>query len=274
MFQEVNSNIVLAENIYGSNITCITHEDKLVFVDAGLNTEFATRFRKNMETKYGLKGRTLMITHAHMDHILGMGAFSDCEIIAASQGVQRFNRFLETKYSEEIIQGFEKVFPYFRESFQDSLLRKPDKWVNDKLDDSGELIFEVEGGHTSCSSSVYLKKERVLITGDLLQVDVYPYFGEPDTNIKSWINTLKKWEKMPIKASVPGHGRIVNIKYLATVRTFFETMLNKMRILKQKGAPIYEVLHHADLHRGYWPENAVRKPAYDRSVTNLYNSLE
>jgi hypothetical protein len=51
-------------------------------------------------------------------------------------------------------------------------------------------------------------------------------------------------------------------------------MLNKMRILKEKEVPVYEVLNHADLHRGYWPENAVRKPAYDRSVTNLYNSLK
>jgi glyoxylase-like metal-dependent hydrolase (beta-lactamase superfamily II) len=273
MFQEVTSNIVLAENIYGSNLTCIALDNKLVFVDAGLNTEFAIYFRKSMETKYGLKARTLMITHAHMDHILGMGAFSDCEIIAASQGVQRFNRFLETKYSEEVIQGFERVFPYFRESLENSQLRKPDKWVKDKLDCSGELIFEVEGGHTSCSSSVYIRKAGVLVTGDLIQVDVYPYFGEPDTNIKSWVNTLRKWEKMPIKALVPGHGRIVNINYLAKVSDFFEEMLNKMRILKQKGVPVHEVLHQADLHRGYWPENAVRKPAYDRSVTNLYNSI-
>lgn len=274
MLKRITSNIVLAENKYGCNLTCLALEDELIFVDTGLNTEFAKRFRKNMEDEFRLEASTLLVTHAHMDHVLGMDAFSDCEVIAARKGKTRFKRFLETDYTEELINRYEKIFPYFRESLKTAKLRKPSYWVEDKLVlKDGQLVFNVVGGHTCCSSIVYSVKEKVIAAGDLLQVDVYPYFGEPDTDLDSWIKTLTLWENMPLKALVPGHGRAVNRDYLINVKSFFEEMLSKLKRLRAEGVPIEDILYHPELPSGYWPENAERTPAYNRSITNLYNSL-
>ncbi len=75
-------------------------------------------------------------------------------------------------------------------------------------------MFANTGGHTAGSSYVYVPSEKVLITGDLVQVDKYPYFGDQSTDIQAWIDTLKKWYAMNPTRVCPGHGRVVDTDYL------------------------------------------------------------
>ena len=72
------------EQAYGSNITCIALDEGLVFVDASLSTAVAGQFRKDMEARFERKTIALILTHGHLDHFLGMGAFADVEVIAAA----------------------------------------------------------------------------------------------------------------------------------------------------------------------------------------------
>jgi len=50
-------------------------------------------------------------------------------------------------------------------------------------------------------------------------------------------------------------------------------MLATTKELKKKDLPVEEVLKHPVFTEGYWPEDAVRKPAYNFSILNLYNKL-
>jgi glyoxylase-like metal-dependent hydrolase (beta-lactamase superfamily II) len=273
-FEDVTGSVVLAQNDYGANLVCIALENELVFVDAGLHTGFAAGFRRAMEERFGLKASTLMMTHAHIDHLLGIGAFSDCEVVAAEAGRMRFERFLAAEYTEEVIQGVERVFPHFRESVELAELSMPTTWVKDRMVlGGGDVVFQLVGGHSSCSSSIHVIPERVMMAGDLMQVDRAPYFGEPDTDIGSWVEALKTWEDMDVGALIPGHGGAVDRSYVARVRAFFEEMLGALRSLKEEGVPLDEVAHHTRLPSGYWPVDAERKPTYDFSINNLYKRL-
>jgi glyoxylase-like metal-dependent hydrolase (beta-lactamase superfamily II) len=273
-FEDVTGSVVLAQNDYGANLVCIALENELVFVDAGLHTGFAAGFRRAMEERFGLKASTLMMTHAHIDHLLGIGAFSDCEVVAAEAGRMRFERFLAAEYTEEVIQGVERVFPHFRESVELAELSMPTTWVKDRMVlGGGDVVFQLVGGHSSCSSSIHVIPERVMMAGDLMQVDRAPYFGEPDTDIGSWVEALKTWEDMDVDTVVPGHGGAVDLSYVARVRAFFEEMLGALRSLKEEGVPLDEVAHHTRLPSGYWPVDAERKPTYDFSINNLYKRL-
>jgi glyoxylase-like metal-dependent hydrolase (beta-lactamase superfamily II) len=273
-FEDVTGSVVLAQNDYGANLVCIALENELVFVDAGLHTGFAAGFRRAMEERFGLKASTLMMTHAHIDHLLGIGAFSDCEVVAAEAGRMRFERFLAAEYTEEVIQGVERVFPHFRESVELAELSMPTTWVKDRMVlGGGDVVFQLVGGHSSCSSSIHVIPERVMMAGDLMQVDRAPYFGEPDTDIGSWVEALKTWEDMDVDTVVPGHGGAVDRSYVARVRAFFEEMLGALRSLKEEGVPLDEVAHHTRLPSGYWPVDAERKPTYDFSINNLYKRL-
>jgi glyoxylase-like metal-dependent hydrolase (beta-lactamase superfamily II) len=137
----------------------------------------------------------------------------------------------------------------------------------------GDVVFQLVGGHSSCSSSIHVIPERVIMAGDLLQVDRTPYFGEPDTDIGRWVGALKTWEDMDVDTVVPGHGGAVDGRYVTRVRTFFEKMLETLRSLKEEGVPLDEVAHHPRLPSGYWPADTERKPTYDFSINNLYRRL-
>ena len=91
--------------------------------------------------------------------------------------------------------------------------------------------------------------------------------------LEKWVNALKTWENMDINAVLPGHGRKVEKSYLTNVRIFFEEMLSVVKQLKANNVPLEEVAYHEKIPTGYWPKDAERKPAYDFSITNLYNRI-
>ncbi|MBK5113348.1 MAG: MBL fold metallo-hydrolase [Candidatus Heimdallarchaeota archaeon] len=274
-YEEISKSVIFAQNDWGSNSVCIALENELFFIDTGLNTSRAVKFRKAMESKFNRKTSTLILTHGHIDHLLAMDAYSDLQVVAAEIGKERFERLAKIELTEEVIENMSMYFPGFRESAGDAKPFLPTKWVEDKtvFGDNQEIIFNIVGGHSSCSSSIEFIPEGILITGDLMQVDVYPYFGEPDNDLVKWINALKTWEEGDYKAVLPGHGKAVDLPYLSNVRAFFEQMQATTKELKKKDLPVEEVLKHPVFTEGYWPEDAVRKPAYNFSISNLYNKL-
>ena len=98
---EVTPKVVLAKHGYGANITCLATNGGLYFVDCGLNTELALRFRQDMEKKFHKKTLALLVTHPHFDHFLGMGAFSDVQVVAAKPGESLWKRQLAIEFNEE-----------------------------------------------------------------------------------------------------------------------------------------------------------------------------
>lgn len=275
-YEEISKSVVFAQNDWGSNSVCIALEKELFFVDTGLNTSRAAKFRKTMEAKFNRKASTLILTHGHIDHILAMDAYSDLQVVGAEIGKKRFEGIANAELTEQVIENMSKYFVGFRESARDAKPLLPTQWVKDKIvfGDNQEIIFKIVGGHSSCSSSIEFVHDRIIITGDLMQVDVYPYFGEPDTDLEKWINALKTWEDGNYKAVLAGHGKAVNSQYLSNVRTFFEQMFATTKELKKKALLVEEVLKHSVYADGYWPKDAVRTPSYDFSISNLYNKLE
>jgi len=273
-YVEISKSIVLAQNEFGSNSICISLENELVFVDAGMNGAIASTFRRSMEEKFGKKSSALILTHGHIDHFFGMGAFSDLEVIAPANSKSRIERFVNAEFTDEIVANFELYFPTFTEAAKVAKLFMPTLWYNDKLEfgSNKELLIKIVGGHTNCSSSIYLQSEKILIAGDLLQVGTSPWFGEPDNDLVKWIQNLKIWEEMALDAYLPGHGKSVDVAYLTKVRVFFEQLLAAVTKLKAEGLTVEEVIEHNSLPTGYWPPEAT-KPAYAMSLASLYKGL-
>jgi len=270
---QVTDAVAIAVNEFGSNVTCFALGEELVFVDAGLLTGYASKFRAIMEDKYGKKASTLLLTHGHLDHFFGMKAFSDCEVIAAEAARSRLEYFLDLEYTEEYAESRSGVFPYLKEAIGDYELRLPNHWVECKHCIGNVLSFEVVGGHSACSSAVLSEPLGVGVVGDLVQAERYPYFGEPDTDLGKWVQALRKWSALHIRHVLPGHGPPVAPAYLGGIAEFFESLINIVSSLKRRGVSIEEVLTHPELPKGYWPIDAVRKPAYDFSIRNLFESL-
>jgi mRNA degradation ribonuclease J1/J2 len=124
-YQQVTDSVTIAVNEYGSNLVCLELEDELIFVDAGLLTSYTAKFRKAMEARTQKSASTLIMTHAHLDHLFGMGVFKDCNVVAAEASKPRFERFVTLEYNEEVIRDRERVFPHFRKAAAQAKLRMP-----------------------------------------------------------------------------------------------------------------------------------------------------
>lgn len=275
-YNQVTDNVTQLQIAQGSNIVCISLEDELIFIDTGLNTIVANDFRKQMEQKYQKKASMLLITHAHIDHFLGMKAFSDCTIVAAEAAQQRFSRFVGLQFTDEIIENMSKIFPSIKTAVTVAKISKPHLWVKERksFGPNEEILFEVKGGHSSCSSTIFYKSDKILMVGDLIQAKVCPYFGEPDTDMNKWIQALKEWNNQDIDYILPGHGGILNKDYAQSVLEFFEKIIKELRKFKKEGLSEEELLKQPVFSKGYWPENAIRKPAYNYSLLNLYRQLK
>jgi glyoxylase-like metal-dependent hydrolase (beta-lactamase superfamily II) len=191
---EVTDNVVMAVHAHGSNITCIRHGDGLVFVDASLSTRLAARFRSDMEQRFGLPARALVLSHAHMDHVLGMGAFADVPVIAAAPGRAFMERLATFEWDERSIAGYTQIFPTFNQVIGDAKPFLPTVWFDDEhqlgtADDP--LLARRTGGHSACSANVWWPRAGVVVAGDLVQSGRRPYFGDPTTDLAAWMAALQ-----------------------------------------------------------------------------------
>jgi len=275
-YVEVTDSVVLARPPLGSNMTCIATSAGLYFIDAGMNTDIARRFRVDMEKKFGKKTLALLMTHAHIDHFLGMAAFADTEVVAAETGQSLWQRQLTVEFTEQRIEAYSRIFPGFRECIRDAKPFAPAVWVKGEAvigEGEDRLILTNTGGHSVDSSSVYFPAERVLVAGDLVQVDQYPYFGDPTTDMDCWLGTFDRWLGMDIAAVCAGHGRAVGKEYIRRMSAYFRDLIDTVKKLKEEGVAVEKVPHHPALPEKYWPETKEEPPWWGYAVAMIYQSL-
>jgi glyoxylase-like metal-dependent hydrolase (beta-lactamase superfamily II) len=272
---EVSPSVVMAYHANGSNISCVALDEGLLFVDASLSTRTAERFRRDMEARFDRPAFALLLTHAHLDHILGMGAFADLPVYAAEAGRPRWEKFVAAEWDERTIAAFAAVFPTVPEELPSATLRMPTHWFGDGMelgDGDGRVVVHRTGGHTLDSSSVILDAEKVVIAGDLVQARRRPYFGEPDTDMEAWIITLKDWESSSPVGVCPGHGPVIDGEELAEMRVWFEAVSASVAKLKAEGVSLEELVTQDKLPAGYWPEEETVPRWWPYCVKRLYDA--
>jgi glyoxylase-like metal-dependent hydrolase (beta-lactamase superfamily II) len=179
---------------------------------------------------------------------------------------------MATDFNEERLNRMEGVFPHIREGIKEGGFLEPTKWVETNYEYKG-IVFNVHGGHSACSSSVYIPEENCVALGDLVQSERPPYFGEPDTDINSWVGALDSWEGSGITNVLPGHGPSVERDYLRGVSGYFKDLTESLRSLKTENISEEEVHFNESLPLGYWPKDSPKNPAHYYSIRQLYSSL-
>lgn len=110
-------------------------------------------------------------------------------------------------------------------------------------------------GHANSPADVtiYLPKERILFTGDILVQDPLPYpFGAWPV---PWIGVLRELEATPISAMVPGHGPVMHDHaYTRKVRQLLEAATGRADSMARLGMTLEQVqdsMSLEDVRRGY-----------------------
>ena len=128
-------------------------------------------------------------------------------------------------------------------------------------------------GHTDTDVVVYLPKERVVATGDLME-SVLSYMG--DAYPTEWIATLEKLKALDFDTVLPGHGVPFKGKERITAfQDYLRDLLAQTTALKRQGLSADDAATQVDLtkHAAMFPQ--IRAVGVDAAVTRrIYRVAE
>ncbi len=111
----------------------------------------------------------------------------------------------------------------------------------------GELTFELLSvpGHTPQQLAVYIPEEKILFMGDnvVRQIPFIP----PDALPFDWMKSLKRLQKLDVDVVVPGHGEIVDKKYLNDAIKGVKVWIDAVSEAINKGMSLEEAQKSIDL---------------------------
>ena len=102
-------------------------------------------------------------------------------------------------------------------------------------------------GHTSGDLIVYLPREQVVITGDLVVWPV-PYVGSPQSHPGDWSKTLDQILALHAKRIVPGHGPVLtDDSQVRILSKMFASIDEQVRAAVKTGADLEQVRKSVNL---------------------------
>jgi cyclase len=135
-----------------------------------------------------------------------------------------------------------------------------------------QLLF-LGRGHTQGDTVVFLPKERIVCTGDLMESRL-AYMG--DAMFDEWITTLDALKKLDFDTVLPGHGVPFHGKSLITAfQNYLSDFMIKVAALRKQGLSAEEAAQKVDLvsHRSDFPQ--IEGPGAEvRGVRRMYEWMD
>ncbi len=217
IFKNISENIfvIIGHPAY-ANVTALVLPKGVVMVDCGIQLPAVVETKREIEEISKVKVNTVILTHFHSDHTRALPAFSDCRIIASNLLARNLKRA-----GRKPPKGFEPTFP--NETFHDQLeIREGDI----------RLIIKRTGGHTDGSTYAYCPNYNVVVAGDNLWIDYYPWGGAKNGDPDLWIQALQEYLSLDAEHFIPGHGPVGRkdnvtelLDYIKKVRKVMKEMI-------------------------------------------------
>jgi glyoxylase-like metal-dependent hydrolase (beta-lactamase superfamily II) len=163
--------------------------------DTHVSVEHALEIRRVLE-RDGVRRFTVVLSHWHLDHIAGTGAFRDCEIIASERTAELLLRFRSAIERGEL-EGPPPINP----------LVLPTSVFPDRLRLSvGALQLELihTDIHSDDASLVWIPEQKLLLCGDAME-DPITYVDDPQS-FDVHLTNLAKLSHLAPDRILPNHG--------------------------------------------------------------------
>jgi cyclase len=225
--KEIAPGIYVQSRYEGANLGCILTDAGAIVVDTPLIPADGRSWAADVARVADGKVLYVFNTDHHRAHIIGNQYF-DAPVIAHEVAWKEMSN-----YREAFIERTKNIFKRQSElvaQFDEVTIKKPEITFTGQLlvkKGGREVHFIHLGGHTPATSGVWLPRERVLFTGDLVVVGEHPSLGQ--CNSKEWLDVLTRLRKMSLAAIVPGHGPLCNVEATEPISNYIRLLRAKVR---------------------------------------------
>ena len=306
-FEKIAEGVYNASGGLGSNIPVIVNERDVLLVDDGTTPAAARALVQDLKAITDKPVRYVVNTHFHYDHTDGNSVFApEVEIVAhefVRTAILTFNVLDREPYRTSqgtrvpaLIESLKKQIADEKDASRKTALSQqlaaaqttweqlqevrptpPNVTFSSKLvlhrgPREIQLLF-LGRGHTGGDTVVYLPKERIVCTGDLMESQL-AYMG--DAYFDEWIATLDALKKLEFDTVLPGHGAPFHNKSLITAfQSYLTDVTRQVTELHKQGVSPEDAAQRVDLtsHQKDFPQ--IRGPGADlRGVRRIYQWMD
>jgi cyclase len=302
-FEKVADGVYYATGGFGSNNVVIVNDQDVLVVDDGTTPAAARAFLDDIKKITNKPVRTVVNTHFHYDHTDGNSVFGPEVQIIAHEYVRTAIATFDVLNREPFITSQKTAVPARIEALTKQIAAEKDpqkkaafqkdlataqttlnelkeikptppnvtyssKMVLYKGSKEIQLLF-LGRGHTGGDTVVFLPRERVVCTGDLMESRL-AYMG--DAFFDEWVTTLGALKNLDFALVLPGHGAPFSDKGLITAfQSYLSDITTKIAVLRAQGLTADQAASRVDLtnHAKDFPQ--ITGPGADaRGVRRIY----
>ena len=260
----------------GSNSAVIVNKDDVVVVDSHMTPEAGRVLLQEIKTITDKPVRFLVDTHFHYDHTDGNQVFAPIADIIGHE-YTRARLSAPTYTTTGMLGNLLASGNALSAQLKDLKPTPPNVTLSDHLTlwrgDREIRLLYLGRGHTGGDVVVYLPKERVLCSGDLLVNGIANLI---DGFVNEWPDTLEKLKPIDFTDVIPGHGDPFKGKERVDwFQAYLRDLWRQSTALHDRGVASADAAKEVDLtgHQSHYPtiNGPGVNPAY---MARIYEVIE
>lgn len=276
-FEKVADGVYYATGGVGSNNVVIVNDNDVMLVDTGTTPANARNFVADVKMLTNKPIKYVVNTHWHYDHTDGNQIFGPDVQIIGHEFVKDMITKGDVLHKEPYLTSVSTATPAVLADLKELKPTPPTRTYKDKLviqAGSREIqLLNFGRGHTGGDTVVYLPKEKIVASGDLMESRL-AYMG--DAYFDEWVECLDKLKKLDFNVDLPGHGIPFSDKKLITAfQDYLNDLIVKGNELKRSGVTPEDAAKRIDMtsHAKDFPQ--ITGPGVDiRGARRLYAWLD
>lgn len=293
--------------VTGSNNVVIVGDRDVMVVDTGTTPAAARAFIEDLKLITNKPVRYVVNTHFHYDHTDGNQVYAGKADIIAHEYVKYAIQNMDVLHNEPFktsqltnvpnrIETLKKQIADEKDAVRRATLQKElavaqQGWEELKeikptppnVTYSSKKVLNLGGrevqllflgrGHTNGDTFVYLPKEKIVCTGDMMESQL-AYMG--NAQFDEWVATLEALKKLDFETDLPGHGMPFKGKGLITAyQGYLTDLMKQVTALRKQGATPEEAAQRVDLTSYKMDFPQIRGRGADiRGVRRLYEWMD